>query len=148
MKKLLNLLLVCALVFGLTACSKGESKENTLTNITDENIIKGDVEATGLEGFETLGGVCNTEISAEKFNGVKTLYHTSLVGDSDMMVTITGLKVDSGNLRICVLNNDEIIKELSVSKEEKEYKFKKLNGSFAVTVAGEDASFKFNLAVE
>ena len=40
MKKLLSLLLVCALALGLTACSKGESKENTLTNITDENIIK------------------------------------------------------------------------------------------------------------
>lgn len=58
------------------------------------------------------------------------------------------MNVKSGNFRLVVVNNDEIIYDFPLDTFNEEIWFHEIVGSFAIHVAGESASFKFDVQVD
>ena len=154
MKKFVKLLLCGCLCLSLVAC--GETYEDTngaddfsLQTITDENILNMDVGSTAIAySEETVGDVVfGHEYSASNFNGVYEIYTTSYLGNSDVMVSVDGLQVNSGNLRIVVVHEGEIIKDIPLDSAGETFTFEDINGDFSVRIAGESADFVCDIKV-
>ena len=134
----------------------GEEYEDTngtdnfsLQTITDEDIIHLQTGASGLTYKESnLGGLSSSEYSSKNFNGVEQIYLTSFILPSDIYVYIGHLNVESGNFKLVVINNDEIIKEIPLDTFGEEFYFENLEGDFSIHVAGESAKFEFHIQVE
>lgn len=149
------LLLAGVLALGLVACGTEYADTNgdddfTLQTITDENIVKMDVGAGGLKySKESIGdAVYSTEYSGKNFNGVEQIFFTNYLLPSDVRVYIGYFNVDSGNFKLAVINNDEIIREIPVGLFNKEFMFEDISGSFAIHLAGESAAFELNIDIE
>ena len=154
MKKLLCMILVFSMCFALVGCgteypdTNGEDNFD-LETITDENIINLETGASGLTYEElNLGALHSSEYSAKNFNGVERLYFTSFIGKSDVCVYIGHMTVESGNFRLVVINNDEIIKDIPLDTFNEDIWFEDLTGDFAIHVAGESAKFDFHIEVQ
>lgn len=154
MKKLLTILLTFLLCFTLSGC--GETYEDTngdnnfkLQTITDEDIIHLRTGASGLSYSETeFAGIKSSEYSSKNFNGVEQLYLADYIIKSDVRIYIGHLTVNSGNFRLVVINNDEIIKDIPLDAFGEEFLFNDIKGEFSVHVAGESANFTFHIQVE
>jgi len=153
MKKLLCLVLTVAVAVSL--CSCGEVYEDTngpddfsLQTITDTNIINLDLGASGLGYYEmNLGGIMVKEYSSTNFNGVERIYLTNFILPSDVIIYIGTLNVKSGNFRLVIVNDDEIIFDFKPGIFSEEFLFENLSGSFAIHVAGESAEFNFDIKI-
>ena len=114
-----------------------------LTTITDENIVKQDMGALNVKKST---GPLNDGItfSSNKFTGVYRVFQTNFLFDSDFLMQLAGFNVNSGNFKMAVVNNGEIIATvepgLFVTCE-----LSDLNGSFELVIAGESADFEFTL---
>ena len=154
MKKMMRVFLVTCMCFMLTGC--GEEYEDTngsdnfeLQTITDENIINLETGASGLSYEELdMGILHSSEYSAKNFNGVEQIYMTNLLGKSDVHVYIGHMNVKSGNFKLAVINNDEIIHEFALDTFGEDFYFEDLSGTFSIHVAGECAAFDFHIEVE
>ncbi len=154
MKKIISLLLLCCLCFILTGCgteyvdTNGEDNFE-LETITDENIVNLDLGASGLSYEElNIGGLHSSEYSSKNFNGVERIYLTNFIGKSDVRVYIGHMNVESGNFKLVIVNNDEIIHEFPVDTFNEEIWFEDLTGDFAIHVVGESAKFDFHIQVD
>ena len=114
-----------------------------LTTITDENIIKQDMGALNVK---KSNGPLNDGItfSSNRFTGVYRVFQTNFFFDSDFLMQLAGFNVNSGNFKMVVVNNGEIVATvepgLFVTCE-----LSDLNGSFELVIAGESADFEFTL---
>lgn len=153
MKKLFQFLCASFLIFNLVGCSEEYEDKNgennyTLNTITDENIINLDLGASGLNyQEETIGDVMSTDYSSDKFNGVEQIYLTNFITKSDVTVYIGHLNVKSGNFKLAIINNDQIIQEIPLDAFNKEFYFEDIKGAFSIHVAGENAAFEFHIDV-
>jgi len=153
MKKLVCLLLAVVVSFSLAACGKEYEDTNgpddyTLQTITDENIINLDTGASGLSYKETnLGGLHSSEYYSKNFNGVERIYQNNYLGKSDVFVYIGTMSVTSGNFKLAVVLDDEIIQEIPVDTFNEEFFFEDINGDFSIMVAGESAEFEFYIDI-
>ena len=153
MKKLLSVLLVACMCLALTGCGTEYEDTNgeenyTLQTITDEDIIKLSTGASGLSYEEqNLGGLHSSEYSSKNFNGVEQIYLTNFIGKSDVEVYIGHMNVESGNFKLVVINNDEIIQEIPLDSFNESFYFLDLEGNFSVHVAGECAKFDFHIEI-
>ena len=154
MKKVLSLLLAAGLCLSLVSC--GTKYEDTngadnfnLQTITDQNIIKWDIGASGLAYTEEdLGGVLSaSEYSSKNFNGVEQIFLTNFLLPSDIEVYVGHMNVKHGNFKLAVINNDEIIYEIPMDSFSETFRFEDLTGTFSSHVAGESAAFDFYLNV-
>lgn len=153
MKKIWSTVLIIMMFVMLTAC--GEKYEDTngaddysLQTITDDDIIHLSTGASGLTYSEqNLGGMHSSEYSSKNFNGVEQIYLTSFILPSDVYVYIGHMAVESGNFKLAVINNDEIIQEIPLDSFNEEILFEDLTGDFSVHVAGENAAFEFYIDV-
>ena len=154
MKKWMNLFVCGCLCFCLVGC--GETYEDTngaddysLQTITDENILNMDLGSSGIAySEESAGGIiAGQEYSASNFNGVYEIYTTSYLGNSEVMVSVDGLQVNSGNLRIVVVYEGEIIKDIPLDSTSQTVTFEDISGDFSVRIAGESANFVCNITV-
>ena len=118
----------------------------SLAVITDENIIKQDI---GARNVSIVSGSLNflnsgVTIKSSDFTGVYRLFLTNFMFNSDFDMDIAGFWVNSGNFRMCIVNEGKIIADVepgmlvNVSLED-------LNGSFELVIAGESADFEFTL---
>lgn len=153
-KKMFIFLLAAMMCFSLTAC--GEEYEDTngaddfsLQTITDENIIKRDIGASGLSySEEELGaGLESSEYYSDNFNGVEQIYLNTYFGKSDVTVYIGTMSVEKGNFKMAVILNDEIIKEIPLDTFNEIFYFEDISGDFSIVVAGESADFEFSINV-
>lgn len=154
MKKVVSLMLAAAMCFGLVGCGTEYEDTNgeddyTLQTITDENIIALDVGASGLSySEESLNGAAySAEYSAKSFNGVERIYFENYILPSDVNVYIGTMNVKSGNFKLAVVNNDEIIHEFALDTFNETFRFEDITGDFSICVAGEDAAFSFYIDV-
>lgn len=154
MNKLFMIVLALCVMAALFGCGTEYEDTNgaddyTLQTITEQNIIKLDLGASGLSYTESnFGGVLSsTEYSAKNFNGVDRLFQTNFILPSDVEIYIGHMNVKAGNFRLVVINNDEIIYEIPVDAFAETYRFENLTGSFSVHVAGESAAFNFHMEV-
>ena len=110
-----------------------------LQQITDENIINLDIGAKNIS--ETKSVLSSLpEYSSKKFTGVSELYRTNMIGNR-FDITIYNLWVESGNLRVVLLHNDEIVHEFTLNELSQTYTLKNPKGTVSLRVAGESADF-------
>lgn len=154
--KLNNLILLIIVIFfaaglGCTFLfSRVEHIEDTngpddysLTTITDENIIKRDIGSRNLHiGTDSFSD--SVTISSGKFTGVYQVFETSFLFDSDFTMDLLSFQISSGNFKMCIVNNGEIIATVEPGISPTCH-LEDLNGDFALVIAGESADFAFAL---
>lgn len=114
----------------------------TLQTITDENIINRDIGAMGLN--ESKDSISNTTTySSNKFTGVEEIYGTNIVGNR-FDITINHARVDKGNFKIVLLENDEIVHEFKLNELTQTFTLENPLGYVALRIAGESADFQFD----
>ncbi len=124
----------------------------SLTTITDENIIAGDMGSlnpvTVKKKSLDLGSVkisSGVEFSSKKFTGVYEILYDNYILPSDFVLDLTSFEVTEGNLRMVVVHNDEIIAELEPGMFV-EYRIDDIKGYVSLRIAGESASYKFYMS--
>lgn len=155
MKKIWALLPAAVLALALAGCGTEYVDTNgdddfTLQTITDENIVKLDLGASGLTYSEQeFGfGITSTEYSSKNFNGVEEIYLTNYIFPSSFYIYVGYLNVSSGNFKLAVVNNDEVIREIPIGTFSEQIYFEDIQGSFAIRLAGESAAFQLNIDTE
>lgn len=116
-------------------------EDYTLTTITDENIIKQDMGALNVSKST---GLLNDGVTfkSDKFTGVYRVFQTNFLFNSDFRMDLLNFHVNSGNFRMCLVNNGKIIAEVEPGMTS-EVLLHDLNGSFELVIAGESADFTF-----
>ena len=109
--------------------------------ITDEDIVKQEMGAlnVGLSKDVFASGVT---CSSSKFTGVYRVFQTNFLFNSDFRMDLLNFHVNSGNFRMCLVNNGKIIAEVEPGMTS-EVLLHDLNGSFELVIAGESADFTF-----
>ena len=118
-------------------------EDYTLTTITDENIIKQDMGALNVSKST---GLLNDGVTfkSDKFTGVYRVFQTNFFFDSDFLRDVAGFWVNSGNFRMCIVNDGKIIATVEPGMFAT-CELSDLNGSFELVIAGESADFEFTL---
>ena len=88
-----------------------------------------------------------TEFKSKNFNGVTSIYNINLLGKSDLTIDVTNLQVSSGNYRLCVVHNGEIVYEFPLNEMLMTYELRDTNGNVQVVMAGESADFYMSIQV-
>lgn len=116
-----------------------------LQTITDDNIIKRDFGAMGLK--TTTDAVSNTTTySSNKFTGVEEIYGMNIWGNR-FEITVNHARVDSGNFKIVLLEDDKIVHEFSLNELTQTYVLENPNGYISLRIAGESADFQLDYYV-
>jgi len=151
MKKVIIAIMILIMVLALTGCGVEIPDENgpdnfNLATITVGNIVNMDLGASSYsvspssedEDYMTT----MTKVKGKEFSGVAELYQTNLIGKSDMTVYLDNISVESGNFKVLVLLDDEIVHEFNNQEMLQECELKDVKGSLSVKIAGETADFK------
>ena len=117
----------------------------SLTTITDQNIIKRDMGATGLSRSKSLLTGDTHTFSSDKFTGVEEIMYNNYILNSSDYFTIYNYEIKEGNMKMVVVLDDEIIAELEPGMVV-EYDFKDVNGTLSLRIAGESAAFRFDIS--
>lgn len=117
----------------------------TLQQITDSNIINRDIGARGLD--ITTNNITNvTTYSSKKFTGVEEIYGENIWGNR-FEITINHARVDSGNFKIVLLEDDRIVHEFKLNELTQTYVLKNPDGYISLRIAGESADFQFDYSL-
>ena len=124
----------------------------SLVTITDENILNMDLGAhlpvkTSSAGVN-IGGVdvsAPVKFSSNDFSGVYEVMYNNFFLDSDVVIYLNYLKVNSGNFKMVVVYNDEIIETIEPSDEPIEFRMEDVNGTVSLRIAGESADYEFSM---
>ena len=114
----------------------------TLQQITDYNIIKMDIGAKNIS--ETKSALSALpEYSSKKFTGVSEIYYTNISANR-FDITVYNLWVESGNFKLVLLLNDEIVHEFTLNELTQTYTLENPKGTVSLRAAGESADFEFS----
>ncbi len=117
----------------------------SLQQITDENIINMDVGALNFKKATTLLSDMPT-YSSDKFTGVAEIFVENMVANR-YDITVYNTVVNSGNFKIALVYNDEIVHEFKLNELMQTYTLKNVKGTVSLRIAGESADFKFSYDV-
>ena len=115
--------------------------DTSLAVITDENIINQDMGALNVNLHRSLvndGVTCESD----NFSGVYRIFLTNFLFDSDFEMELSNFHVNSGNFRMCIVNEGKIIADVEPGMFA-EVSLSGLNGAFELIIAGESADFTF-----
>ncbi|MBE6774863.1 MAG: hypothetical protein E7543_01585 [Ruminococcaceae bacterium] len=112
-----------------------------LQEISDSNIINMDVGALNFSVTDTP--VTLKEYKSDKFTGVAELYQNNIYGNR-FDITLYNLWVESGNFRVVLVHNGEIVHEFKLNELMQTYTLENPNGSVSLRIAGESADFTFS----
>ena len=118
----------------------------SLAVITDENIIKQDIGARNVTIDANALNPLNdgVTIKSDNFSGVYRIFLTNFLFDSDFVMDVAGFWVNSGNFRMCIINEGKIIADVEPGMLV-DVSLSDLNGVFELVIAGESADFEFTL---
>lgn len=116
-----------------------------LQQINDYNIINMDIGALNLNESDQLFSSLPL-ISSKKFTGVSDVYTTNIWGNR-FDITLYTTEVKSGNLRIVLIHNDEIVHEFKLNELSETYTLENPKGTVSLRIAGESADFKFSYSL-
>ena len=118
----------------------------SLAVITDENIIKQDIGAMNVSIVSGVFNPLNAGVTfkSSNFSGVYRIFLTNFLFNSDFIMDIAGFWVNSGNFRMCIVNDGKIIADVEPGMLV-DVALEDLNGSFELVIAGESADFEFTL---
>ena len=120
-------------------------KSFKLVTITDSNIINMDIGSMGLK--ETSGYITGTKTySSNKFSGVAEIYGSNIYGNR-FEITVNHARVDSGNFKIVLLEDDKIVHEFTLNELTQTYTLENPSGYISLRIAGESADFQFDYAI-
>ncbi len=113
-----------------------------LQQINDSNIIKMDTGALNLtektEAFSSL-----PLYTSKKYTGVSEIYMTNIITNR-FEITLYNLWVKSGNLRVVLVYNDEIVHDFKLNELMQTYTLENVKGTVSLRIAGESADFEFS----
>lgn len=113
-----------------------------LQTITDSNIIKKDMGALNVK--ESWDSITNTTTySSKKFTGVYEVFSENIWGNR-FDITVNHARVDSGNFRMVLVHNDEIVHDFTLNELTQDYTLENPSGYVALIIAGESADFQFD----
>ena len=113
-----------------------------LQQITDYDIINKDMGALNLTVKDQM--LSNLPlVTSKKFTGVEDVYTTNVWGNR-FDITLYTTEVKSGNLKIVLIHNDEIVHEFKLNELTETYTLENPSGFVALRVAGESADFEFS----
>ncbi len=158
MKKFKKILVPALIVIFVAVCgiwmfsSDAEHIEDTngadnysLQQITDSNIINMDISA--LNYSESTDNITNTTTySSDKFTGVAEIYRTNITANR-FDITVNHAQVNSGNFRLVLVHNDEIVHEFTLNELVQTYTLENPNGTVSLRIAGESADFMFDYII-
>jgi len=125
---------------------KNGPDDDSLTTITDENIIKMDMGALGGPNYKKGMLTGDTiEISAEKFTGVYEILYDNFIGTSDFVLNITSFDIQEGNFEMTVVHDDKIVARLEPGMFV-DYLLEDVKGNVSLRIAGESAAFNFYMS--
>lgn len=115
-----------------------------LQTITDDDIVN---MKMGAKGYSvTTHNLTNmTEISSGKFTGIHEVVYSNLLGESDFVLNIHNFKVKSGNFKMVVVHEGEIVDVLTAETAEN-YILEDVSGTVSLVIAGESADFSFEMS--
>ncbi len=113
----------------------------SLQEITDDNIINMDTGALNLVKSNELFNDLPV-YKSDKYTGVSEIYLTNLITNR-FDITLYNTYVNSGNLRIVLIYNDEIVHDFKINEVIQTYTLENVNGTVSLRVAGESADFEF-----
>ena len=127
--------------------------DHSLAVITDGQIISRESGAlnavTVKKSGVTIGGVSidsMVEFSSRDFSGVYEICYNNYIGKSDFELRLGSLRVESGNFKMVVLVDDEIVKVIEPSDEEILFRMDDISGYVSVRIAGESAAYSFTMS--
>ncbi len=113
-----------------------------LQQITDYNIINMDVGALNYK--KSNGLISNTvTYSSDKFTGVAQIFSENLTANR-FDITVNHAAVYSGNFKMVLVYNDEIVHEFKLNELTQEFTLENVKGTVALRIAGESADFMFD----
>ncbi len=152
MKKKIFALVICAImVLSLASCTFGHIEDTngednyTLGTITDERLLSGAtsyVQAVAVKS--EVNGVITYK--AEKFSGVYTLKKIPYAVGTQMIIK-TDITVESGNFRVVLIQNGEIIKDIPFGENQVTV-IEEPRRDYEIRIAGESAKFDLRLEYE
>lgn len=84
------------------------------------------------------------EISSDKFTGVYEVVYGNYLGSSDVRLDLYDFTVTSGNFKMCIVREDEIVAVLEPDSLV-EYLLEDISGNVRLMIAGESAEFSFKM---
>lgn len=116
-----------------------------LQTITDYNIINRDIGALNVK--ESTDNITNTTTySSDKFTGVYEIFGENIKGNR-FDIIINHAQVNSGNFKMVLVHNDEIVHEFELNELTQSYTLENPDGYVALRIAGESADFMFDYMV-
>lgn len=116
-----------------------------LQTITDDNIINMDIGALNFK--ESTDSITNTTTySSDKFTGVAEIYGTNMVANR-FDITVNHARVDSGNFRIVLLEDDKIVHEFKLNELTQTFTLENPSGYVSLRIAGESADFQLDYTI-
>lgn len=116
-----------------------------LQQITDSNIINMDIGALNVSKTKTP--LSETEYSSDKFTGVYDIFTTDIVGNR-FDVTLFNTVENSGNFKVVLIHNDEIVHEFKLNELMQTYTLENPHGAVSLRIAGESADFEFSYSTD
>ena len=113
-----------------------------LQQITDYDIIEREMGSLNLTIKDQVLSSLPL-VTSKKFTGVADVYTTNVWGNR-LDITLYTTEVKSGNLKIVLIHNDEIVHEFRLNELTETYTLQNPDGFVALRVAGESAEFKFS----
>ncbi|MBR3976143.1 MAG: hypothetical protein IKJ88_09830 [Clostridia bacterium] len=113
-----------------------------LQKINDYNIIDMDIGALNVVQSNELFNNLPT-YKSDKFTGVYEIFHENLIANR-FDITLYNTTVNSGNFRIVLVYNDEIVHEFKLNELMQSYTLEDVKGTVSLRIAGESADFKFS----
>ncbi|MCQ2430330.1 MAG: hypothetical protein MJ192_08370 [Clostridia bacterium] len=149
MKKTLSLLLACLLLcLPLSSClshieDTNGADDTSLVTLTDADIVKKTTSSiTSSMIKKRVNGSCTVKVG--KLSGVTDI--ETLTSDGDDVLTWTAT-LSSGNLRLCLVRDGEIVAELETDGNEHSLKLEE-KGKYLLRAAGESAGFVIDFATD
>ncbi len=151
MKKVIITIMILIMTLALTGCGVEIPDENgpdnfNLATITVDNIVNMDLGSSSYSVSPSSEDedymIKMTKVKGKEFSGVADLYQTNLIGKSDMTVYLDNISVESGNFKVLVLLDDEIVHKFNNQEMMQKCELKDVNGTLSVRIAGETANFK------
>lgn len=124
----------------------------SLATLTDADILANTLQSVGgpkrttgrltlPSGWALSDGV---ELWSDEFSGVAEILWAEYILPSDFCLDLSSFTVESGNFRMVVINNGEIIAEIQPG-EDVQCLIEGLTGTTAVRIAGESAAFSITM---
>lgn len=132
--------------FGGTYYEDTNGDDFALQTITEDNIIKQDLDSTGFVGNVSAQTGKETFLG-ENFSGVKMIRSKSYSGEM-LKIYANKVYVSEGNFRMVVVHDGEIVHEFKLNEPSQEFVLQNAYGRYDVVVAGEVADCSLDVEIE